>query len=140
MKNATLINDYPAIAIYARHPQNVAMYQGLGHRVMAVEIHFDELMYSESLGTYSPWDIFNSVMKHNECPIKAMEIANKYDQPLYTMLNHCSMITADNQAKREAVIIDLDVNYYYCGKLFKMVKQPNNNFGLVEINQPIELK
>ena len=140
MKNATLINDYPAIAIYARHPQNVAMYQGLGHEVMAVEIRFNELMYNESSGTYSPWDIFNSAINHNECPIKAMDDSIKNGQPLYTMMNHCSMITATKQAKREAVIIDLDVNYYYCGKLFKMVKQPNNNFGLVEINQPIELK
>ena len=140
MKNATLIKDYPAIAIYQRHLTNVAMFQGLGHAVMAVEIHYNELMYSDSLGAYSPWDIFNSVIQHNECPIKAMERANKHGHELYAMLNHCTVLSATAQAKREAVIIDLDVNYYYCGKLFMMVKQSNDNFGLVEIEQPIELK
>lgn len=140
MKNATLIKDYPAVAIYKREPKNVAMFQGLGHEVMAVEIHFNELMYSDSLGAYSPWDIFNSAIRHNECPITAMERAKKNCHSIYTMSNHGITLTAAKQAKREAVIIDLDVNYYYCGKLFKMVKRPNDNFGLVEIEQAIELK
>ncbi len=140
MKNATLIKDYPAFAIYKREPKNVAMYQGLGHEVMAVEIHFNELMYSLESGSYSPWDIFNSALQRNECPIKAMDRANKHGHELYAMLNHCTVLSATAQTKREAVIIDLDVNYYYCGKLFKMIKQSNNNFGLVEIEQPIELK
>tara|TARA_R110002074_G_scaffold305937_1_gene477010 strand:+ start:809 stop:1231 length:423 start_codon:yes stop_codon:yes gene_type:complete len=140
MKNATLIKDYPAIAIYQRRLTNVAMYAGLGHAVMAVEIRFNELMYSDYLGAYSPWDIFNSAVRRNECPIAAMEHAKKNGHSIYTMSNHGTCLSATKQAKNEAVIIDLDVNYYYCGKLFKMVKQPNNNFGLVEIEQPIELK
>ena len=143
MKNATLVIDFPAIAIYSRAPKNVALYQGLGHEVMAVEIRYGELMYSiidKHSGEFSPWDIFSYSAYHNECPIKAMNDAKKNGHPMYTMLAHGTCISSSKQDKKEALIIDTNVNYYYCGKLFKMVKEPNRNFGLVEIEQSIELK
>jgi len=143
MKNATLVLDFTTIAIYSRAPKNVALYQGLGHEVMAVEIRYGELMYSiidNHWGEFSPWDIFNCSANNNECPIKAMDRAKKNGHRIYTMLAHGTCISRFEEDKKEALIIDTDVNYYYCGKLFKMVTEPNGNFGLVEIEQPIELK
>lgn len=139
MKNATLIKDYPAIAIWARKPTNVALFAGV-EEVMAIEIKYEELMYCENYGAFNPFDLYSYSVANNKCPVKEVERANRLGHRVYMMISHGTCISNTPEAKKHAVAIDLDAIYYYCGKLFKITKLPNRNYGLVEIEQSIELK
>lgn len=134
-----MIKDYPAMTVWAREPKNVAQLGGM-HEVMAIEIKYGELMYCDNYGSFSPFDLYSLAVSENRCPVAAVERANKFGHEVYTMLNHGACISNRVEAKKNAVAIDLDATYYYCGKLFKIVKQPNSNYGLEEIEQSVDLK
>lgn len=120
-KKDTTIATYPAYDVVTREADSH------GHINIS---HGDAMIPADHLGSFQVWSVIASALEDNRDPIADynQEVARGYET--YTILALGSTISSSPTVKTRKLEMDFNATYMLEGRLFKIVKQNNNNYGL----------
>lgn len=124
-----LIVDYPAYALY-----KMPIYR---QEKMIDGMEFGMPFESKSHGTqyhfFQIGSVIGSAIKNGDDPYAAVERAKKFGHKLHFVFGLSVSITAWKREKEQKVALNWGDVIGFHGKRFKLVKAPNQNVELVEV-------
>jgi len=129
MKTDTIAHDYPGYTVLRRQP--ITTYLSRGRRVLPFKA--GDLLYFGNT-TFTLNSVASSCIADRRCPIEGIKRAEANKHQLWWLNQNCAVISA-NPVKRPARFqITLDDLIEFEGHIFSIVKQHNNNLGLVKVD------
>lgn len=121
----TLIVTFPAYNIYVRTPDHEGV----------TDISVADTLGTEGRGywnAYSPGSVVSYSLKAGLCPIKGVERAKASGHRLHWINQDSVCVTAHRQPQKTLIAVKPGMKVRFEGRVFEIVKEPNNNLGLKE--------
>jgi hypothetical protein len=138
-KKGELIASYPAWDIYRAKPRiYLGFREGISRPIFSANDILGLPFETQRYGTMYHWFTFGSVASYalhcDKCPIEAWCKARARGHKLYWLNPNGSILTAEKRAKEDRVALDFEDEIIFEGHLFRIVKEANQNAGLVEVS------
>lgn len=125
-----IVADYPAFTVVDRKPENGLL------TIKAEEVlacGFQSRRHGILYHQFKASSVISYALRDGRDPVEALRMAQERGEQLHYIFGLGSCITAHKQAKYEVTLVEVGQHVKFEGRVFEIVRAPNDNLDLREI-------